>query len=112
MIVFVLLEIEYILWGHILIHEIVQQGLCGTIQCMKPFVSDCAKQTVFMKPKRQGMLILMPFLRYGVAGIRLRIEQGNKLPFDIINPCDRVPLGPSKTINCLLTISVHVAAFH
>ena len=49
MIAFVLLEIRYIVCGHILIREIVQQGLCGTGQCMKPFVSDCAKQTVFMK---------------------------------------------------------------
>ena len=38
---------------------------------MKLVVSDCGKQTVFMKPKRQGMLIQMPFLRYGVAGIHL-----------------------------------------
>jgi len=49
MIVFVLLEIEYILRVHI--REIVQQGLCGTIQFMKPVVSDCSKQTVFMKPE-------------------------------------------------------------
>jgi len=35
-----------------------------------------------------------------MAGIRLRIEQGNKLPFDNINPEDwwrgRIPLGLSK----------------
>jgi len=40
-----------------------------------------------------------------------RTEQGIILPFDNINPCDSVPLGLSKTINCLLTIPVHVAAF-
>ena len=40
-----------------------------------------------------------------------RTEQDNELPFDNISPCDSVPLGLSKTINCLLTISVHVAAF-
>jgi len=36
------------------------------------------------------------------------------LSFDNINPedkwRDRIPLGLSKAINCLLTISVHVAA--
>ena len=80
MIAFVLLEIEYIFWGIILIREIVQQGLCGTSQCMKSFVSDCAEQTVFMKR------------------------------------CDSVPLGLSKALICLLTISIHranvVAEFH
>jgi len=49
-----------------------------------------------------------------VSGFRLRIEQGNELPFDNINPEDkwrgRIPLGLSKAINCFLTISVHVAA--
>jgi len=49
-----------------------------------------------------------------VSGFRLRIEQGNKLPFDNISPEDkwrgRIPLGLSKATSCLLTISVHVAA--
>ena len=40
-----------------------------------------------------------------------RIEQGNKLSFDNISPCGRVPLGLSKATNCLLTISVHVTEF-
>ena len=44
-----------------------------------------------------------------------RTEQDNKLPFDNISPCGHwygcIPPGLSKTINCLLTISVHVAAF-
>jgi len=49
-----------------------------------------------------------------VSGFRLRIQQGNELPFDNINPVDkwsgRIPLGLSKAINCFLTISVLVAA--
>jgi len=49
-----------------------------------------------------------------VSVFRLRTEQGNELPFDNINPEDkwrgRIPLGLSKAINCLLTISVQVAA--
>jgi len=45
---------------------------------------------------------------------RLRIEQGNKLPFDNINPedwrCGRIPLGLNKASAFgLLTIPVHVA---
>jgi len=44
-----------------------------------------------------------------------RTEQDNKLPFDNISPCGHwygcIPPGLSKTIDCLLTISVHVAAF-
>jgi len=49
-----------------------------------------------------------------VSVFRLRTEQGKELPFDNINPEDkwrgRIPLGLSKATNCLLTISVQVAA--
>jgi len=41
-----------------------------------------------------------PISRDRVTGIRLKIEQGNKLPFDSINPEDwrrgRSPLGLNK----------------
>jgi len=44
----------------------------------------------------------MPGKREVVSGFRLRIEQGNKLPFDNINPEDkwrgRTPLRPNKAM--------------
>jgi len=69
------------------VYEIVCQRLCGTSQFMKQFVRMCPGQTILWN--RVAVSAYTAAILMGrVSVFRLRIEQGNNLPFDNTNPED------------------------